>query len=81
MRTQTLTQPTTHHAQPGHKTSPVRAPETQKQQQAHACTHARTHTHTTPDQVQVEKKEEEKKEKQSTPSVMSFFDIYFCFAK
>ena len=47
MRTQTLTQPTTHHAQPGNETSHVRAPETQKQQQAHTRTHA-------PDQVQVE---------------------------
>ena len=36
-RTPTLAQPTTHHAQPRHKSSRVHAPETQKQQQAHTC--------------------------------------------
>ena len=58
MRTQTLTQPTTHHAQPGHETSHVRAPETQKQQ---------AHARTTPDQVQVEKKRRKKERKAEHP--------------
>ena len=42
MRTTTLAQPTPPHAQPGHETSHVRAPETQKQQ-AHTHTCSPTH--------------------------------------